>query len=821
MRSITDMDLDMSSFYSNPQKFFDMMAQAHPNLPVPPSFPSAAEIRNKSTAYSKEIFNSWTTLRDILARREEVIRKRWMNKRKEQRKKILLAAWPDMPEQHRPDFYELEKTGSRGRSRNIEAFKYPYVNQEDLLQGRALLLFLNSRGRNPPHSFAHADLDATHVGQTSKMIVPVFLNQYTMYIAGESDPDSYGRLVSWDDDDDAFMLHQNCLQFQPGTGLLVLEIQSKIYSFLLECCYQLFHDVPRDELASLQLPEQPEPPPIVASETSYAQLSSVAAEAPYRLPAKLDTRRLVLLVEAKRAAAEDLVWDLREDPGYFASVAIDQAQHRQESLLDVWGQRHPHDDDEVFWNRVIRSVPVEAYMSFLSWDVLYNYAVSLDDAFKSAGTLNHDQPLPEKLETALVELCFAAEMISKGLIGELKSSVPASSPMRERFVREPQQPGTAVIQIKTKQGVGKDPLLQLFSMLWDADKVFLTQLPNLVDELQRCVDHDPGQKGRTSSCVAGYFSDLALIAQLVRQVKTFFPWAAGLEIEMGPENRGPGYAKATEDAATVYQFFREDLAPNLARIVVPLSRHLQYPTERVHNVTNVNACRQAENQLDRLWKVVDAHFRKYTDKTLHEIFLSRDVKAREIHRTPEWTPPPQVPQPPNKEKENEALSDSFSRLNVEPDRPGKFKGPEVSRASKFKTRGPSHPPDSSDATPPVPDDPTSFSTPPFPVFTLPRRAYRVFASLFPTPSNSSQGGEISWIDFLHAMTRIGFAAEKLYGSVWQFTPPDGLDWENTNTRGIHIHEPHPAPKMGLGTARRIGRRLGRRYGLSAERFALA
>ncbi|ETI22912.1 hypothetical protein G647_04706 [Cladophialophora carrionii CBS 160.54] len=600
------------------------------------------------TAYSREIFGSWTTLRDILGRREEVIRKRWA-----------------CPERHRLDFYELEKTGSRAASRNIEAFKYPHVNQEDLLQGRGLLLFLDSRGRNPPQTFAHADLNATHVGQTSKMIIPVFLNEYTMYIASESELDSYSRLVSWDDDDD--------------------------------------------------LPGQPEPPPIVASGTSYAQLSSVAAEAPYRLPAKLDTRRLVILVEAKRAAAEDHVWDLREDPGYFASVAVDQAQHRQESLLDIRGQGHPHDDNEVFWNRVIGSVASEAYISFLSWDLLYNYAVSLDDAFKSARTLDHDQPLPEKLEAALVELCIAAEMVSKGLIRALKSSVPASPPMRERFVREPQQPGTRT----------------------------LAQLSNRVDELQRCVDHDSGQKGRMSSCVTGYFSDLALIAQIVLQT------------------RGPGYTKATEDAATVYQFFREDITPNLARIVVPLSRHLKYPKERAHNLTNVNACRQAEGQLDRLWKVVDAHFRKHTSKTLHERFLRRGVKAGEIHRTPEWTPPPRLSPPPDKDKENEALGDSFSRgLDIEPDTPGKFKGPEVFRASKIKTRSPSHPPDSGGgATPPVPDEPTSCSTPASPVFTLPRRAYKVFAAPFPTPSNPShQGGEMAWTDCLHAMTSIGFAA---------------------------------------------------------------
>ena len=250
-----------------------------------------------------------------------------MKKTKEQRKRVLLAAWPEMPERHRPDFQELAKRGSRGGTLDPVPFKWPYINQEDLLQGRSLLLFLNSRGRNPPHAFAHADLDAMHVGQTSKAIVPVFLNEHTMYLAGETKEEKYGRLVGWEDDDDAFDLMHNCLQFQPGTGLLVLEIQSKVYSFLLQCCYQLFHDIPRDEVASLQLSGQPEPPPIVASETFYAQLASLAAEAPYRLPAKLDPHRIVLLVEARRAAAEDHVWDLREDPGSSTSPRLHWIRH--------------------------------------------------------------------------------------------------------------------------------------------------------------------------------------------------------------------------------------------------------------------------------------------------------------------------------------------------------------------------------------------------------------------------------------------------------------------------------------------------------------
>jgi hypothetical protein len=130
-----------------------------------------------------------------------------------------------------------------------------------------------------------------------------------------------------------------------------------------------------------------------------------------------------------------------------------------------------------------------------------------------------------------------------------------------------------------------------------------------------------------------------------------------------------------EDAATVYRFLREDITPNLSRNIVPLSRHLQYPIEKAHNVTNVNACRQAEDQLDRLWKIIDAHFRKHTDKTLHEIFLSHNVKAREIHRTPEWTPPPKVSQPPNKKKETKLSATHLPALTSNPTNQANSKDP--------------------------------------------------------------------------------------------------------------------------------------------------
>lgn len=102
-----------------------------------------------------------------------------------------------------------------------------------------------------------------------------------------------------------------------------------------------------------------------------------------------------------------------------------------------------------------------------------------------------------------------------------------------------------------------------------------------------------------------------------------------------------------------------------------------------------------------------------------------------------------------------------------------------------------------------------------PTFALDKRSFKVFSILFYRPSTNSQPGEIPWNDFLHAMGATGFGMQKLYGSIWHFTPSN-LDVE----RSIQFHEPHPISKIPFRTARRIGRRLFRTYGWHGGMFTL-
>lgn len=117
-------------------------------MPAPLSMPTAEEVQREARERSTDVLSQWNTLRNIVARHEEVLRKRWMKKTKKNRVEIITRAWPNMPSMHRADFEGLRREGPKIKtegSRLKEWYMWPYMNIEDLVKGKAFLLFLNSR----------------------------------------------------------------------------------------------------------------------------------------------------------------------------------------------------------------------------------------------------------------------------------------------------------------------------------------------------------------------------------------------------------------------------------------------------------------------------------------------------------------------------------------------------------------------------------------------------------------------------------------------------------------------------------------------------
>ncbi|KAK4175066.1 hypothetical protein QBC36DRAFT_347406 [Triangularia setosa] len=137
--------------------------------------------------------------------------------------------------------------------------------QGDLYQPMTLPLLLNAHGRNPPSDFAGADADFARLRSVIKAIVSLFLNRYTMLLNRftENTMKKYGTLIFWDDYKDA-----------PGP--------------------------------------EPEPEDVIES-TGFEYLAVMTAEAPYRLPAKLDLGRI-------ESIYVEMFSELQQQPHYIRTM---------------------------------------------------------------------------------------------------------------------------------------------------------------------------------------------------------------------------------------------------------------------------------------------------------------------------------------------------------------------------------------------------------------------------------------------------------------------------------------------------------------------
>ena len=92
-------------------------------------------------------------------------------------------------------------------------------------------------GRNHSNQFVHADLASTTLGRLfTDQLAMKYIDRHTMYLAGRRTKAKYGEVRSWDTDADAETHLRSGVQFEPGVGLFILEIQEHIYDILVKCC---------------------------------------------------------------------------------------------------------------------------------------------------------------------------------------------------------------------------------------------------------------------------------------------------------------------------------------------------------------------------------------------------------------------------------------------------------------------------------------------------------------------------------------------------------------------------------------------------------
>lgn len=328
------------------------------------------------------------------------------------------------------------------------------------------------------------------------------------------------------------------------------------------------------------------------------------------------------------------------------------------------------------------------------------------------------------------------------------------------------------------------------------------------------IDTDPEASQYIDEWLMNHYSDLALLCELGKSINLLAPWfdhtmAEELILDntyQGKKDKVTTTSKKLSDG--IRMACRTDLGWN------PLDKAAkvyEYPSEKSRTRVNVEKMRVAELQLDKFWRRLETAVMSEQAISLDKVLKRRklDKTPRRIYRTPKW-----------KEEATTTVEDDESAIpgiltKTDANMPRSGKAFVLEPADKVKTRGVGagayhHPATgrAQDAPPPEPEVIT-------PKVKLGKKAYKIWLTLLPSAATAQYPRpELGWDDLCFGMRTIGLEPEKLYGSVWQFSPVKDRTLFPIS-RSIQFHEPKEVRKGGKiprPMVRTFGRRLRHAYG---------
>ncbi|KAI1208699.1 uncharacterized protein F4807DRAFT_468363 [Annulohypoxylon truncatum] len=752
-------------------------------------------------------------LRTIICHHEETITKRWMGKSKSKRKALLLKAWPEMPQIHRPDVktWQSLRNGHSLEDEDTIALMWPNLNSEDLSNKEILLLMLHQRARFHPHKFANHDIGILNFGMRNGLIGQIDLPGYFAVLRDRDSPETYGKLYSWDDDADDVQSEPTRGWFTAGDSYWAVLAQSQIYWFLNVICQQILHDMSPEEVYPAQgdhiLPPEY---PYHLTKTNIEGVEILAIQAyedQYKAPRSTDLSRIVTFIGTKLAHAEDHLWALREDPNYLVFTAKDRLEHMTEMVADVDGNPGPQRglSRTKLWARVFERVIKEAIANVDMFNVLFKKACRLNclivTQFKE-GLLTPKSPPTPELNEALFDIfhnliCSSWELLATA---DFESSVYSSPLLRDTFYRSDEMSAIGHPLIWPRENIIqdciRDRLMWIFNNLSTEHNRFDMGVRGLVAELDLFTRQEPKARALMSPFVAGQVSNLGLLCECLYQLEFFQPWISGYRsYYMNHANELNDQWMLDHLQETYLGNAKKELWEKVAKSLkhdskgeyVFVAEESSTPTEE-----DIKRRRMVEAHQDRFWTVLLRGLRDVDAVSTHvENLLYRD----ELQRTASWVEPVKAAKKEKKKKDDNVPVDPVDQLLDEA----------IAQNKKLAQNGDG-------------EGEGEMKAPPVTI-EVNKRALKVFkALLFEGLGSYEVTKGIQWNDFVYALMSVGFKAEKLFGSGWVFTP-------DMDTMGFghptYFEEPYMGGEINYLIVKQYGRRLRRTYGYRREMFKLA
>ncbi|RDW72172.1 hypothetical protein BP5796_08206 [Coleophoma crateriformis] len=767
----------------------------------------------------QDLFYNYRALNGSLQKFEPLISRRWQKKSKKQRCAVLDEVWPHMTAMHRPEIRAFFKPPTdRTESeyfhlapRDKMYFRLPFLNKENLAYGNCLMLLLNSRGRHPPQVFADNDIQAAQLSFANLDDILPVLNGFKMILSAQL-PQDYGLLIKITDQPEVRKLQQLVPLFEPVHGLMILDNQNAILSFLICMIQNIIHDLTLEQwfLAPI-LPE-----PVYEKAGTHRPITVLNRESLYRVPVSINLDGVISTVRAKKSVAEDHLWALREDPSYWKDTIADISEHCVENVLDDKGHKSPHLEMDAFMDAVIAIHCLQtAHQMYMLWDFIHQTLVEIK-------SLEADQALCTRKKELLLYCENLLGFASTELRKQFNTLFIGSPMMRSLHIRKGainKKNGEEYTRVVAKDATAlqKDELYQLFSELGAGRLIKLCSLSDLIDAIEVHLE-TTNQKHRVSGLLEKIISDLGIVGHVKRELLLYQPWASSrFEAQQSCQAElGKMMYPALVKVATLERVFSaEDL--KLGRLGKPSIARFHYPHDNKSR-ESIQSRRRSENNLDALWNVIDRQFEEISQQSLIEAL---GLTSRTLQRTAPWVEPPKQQQ--LQDVAEPASIDSFSSMSFQSESSSVAKV-QTATKTKQKTRGKrqtgptevfNNATECTECTDNI-TKPAEQACQEIKTIKVSPHTYKVLSTLLFMPGKTDRGREISWQAFLLAMAQLGFSSQHLYGSVWQFEPSPTSGY----TRNIQFHQPHPGNKIRFEHAKRIGRRLERAFGWRGHMFEL-
>ena len=296
------------------------------------------------------------------------------------------------------------------------------------------------------------------------MLVPKYIRGYTMFLNDEQTREGYGRFVSWEEDRQAIFKCHRGIAPDPGTGLIILEIQRDTLELLLACSIRILHDkfptslvgIPignSSDTPSLLTTLQPQKKTVGTLNTGYGSVTAHALEAPYRVPDAYDFRRLRNFVQAKCHEVEDHFLFVREDPAYFAELMREACNHTNEATVNRKYDPCSTRLSDTAWNEALFRVLVTTCSDMFLWQAVSR----LFDQLVTTYTEQRSSILPGKILSNAYMAVFSRlgnvlDSITQMYLENLLDYMAAVPTFKQQIIHMNQPNGRVLVTIKRKSG---------------------------------------------------------------------------------------------------------------------------------------------------------------------------------------------------------------------------------------------------------------------------------------------------------------------------------------------------------------------------------